>query len=1171
MKTAFLRLIALFFFVFNLNSQVFSAEFYRLQSGSTTITGLSTTVTIDYVCKDQSFLVFTTTVDNNEPRDCHVGGEITDATTLTFEKQTGGGSTVEIRWQVFEFSAGVSVQHGSNNVNAIQDIAISTIDRAKSFVLCSGKKDGVTFGTDDFVEATLTSTTNLRLRVSGGQHTEAFWQVVEFDSAFVQRVGTSLPAGQDSITSTIATPVDKSKTLLINSHRVGGNVNSDDLPRVEFTDSVSLSFIREGTTRTIDLLTFVVEFSDGTSVIHGKDTFATGEVTKDITVSEISSSTGVFGTGHQLKQGSTTFNSDDNTGHNWFTYEFTSNTNLRISRDVGTGSSAIAPYQIVTFNDPSNTTFYTRASGAWDNNNTWSYASDGSSGAVPTNVWPSRNDNVVIRNGHTVTVNAINDNQLCGLSPDDLNQANIGSFTSSNVDMFYHTGDIIVDNGGIFSISTRSMFGGFTYVNGTLNSTQDIVNIANLEVTSNGSFNTNDDLILSGNSLTILDNTSTTNDDLYIDNTDALLCGSGILNLGNGDPDPEIQYLNGATEAQVCSYISITCNSNCGVAPFVTPTNTGNFSLGIVGPGGVGNSNDNKLWLRANDLSQVNGSSVDFWPDTSGNGIDANANTPLLVSNQPVFSTNAVNSTLPSILFDGGDLLNLGSDSLNFVPQTDEFSFFVSYNVNAGNTGTLFSKAVTSSPSRQYQFYIDNSDRYSSFIGGSGNNGTTSTATGSWKVGSSTISTSSTGYNSYLIGTAEVANGNVGTGTTASSDVLVGARRINSSTASFSQALDGEIGDIAVYNREVNNAERVIIENYLSAKYDISLGSNEIYEMDENSNGDFDFEVAGIGQASDGSFHKDSKGKGLVRMSLPKDIDNNEYLIWGHDGTPISTINFSDVDSTIIEARLERVWRVSENDASGNPVDIGTVRLTFDGNNLPSSILGSDIRLLITRDDSLFFDNDVTPKPGSYNIDNQLITFNNVSFQDGDYFTLGTINNTRSPLPIELLNFEASIENENVVLNWVTTREVNNDFYTIERSENSFSWEEIGNTPADLSESELKEYFYLDQNPYIGINYYRLKQTDLDGKFTYSKIRFVNFNKDISTQLSVFPNPNSGEFRIINEESDIEFLKMYDMLGNEIFIHSELSGNNALIKVDNVKKGIYLLRINQKLARIVIQ
>lgn len=61
-------------------------------------------------------------------------------------------------------------------------------------------------------------------------------------------------------------------------------------------------------------------------------------------------------------------------------------------------------------------TYYSFATGNWDANTTWSITSDGTSGAVGTDIWPSRNDNVVIQNGHTVTINATDDNNACGIS-----------------------------------------------------------------------------------------------------------------------------------------------------------------------------------------------------------------------------------------------------------------------------------------------------------------------------------------------------------------------------------------------------------------------------------------------------------------------------------------------------------------------------------------------------------------------------------------------------------------------------------------------------------------------------------------------------------------------------------------------------------------------------------
>ncbi|MBK7651806.1 MAG: hypothetical protein IPJ20_15260 [Flammeovirgaceae bacterium] len=108
----------------------------------------------------------------------------------------------------------------------------------------------------------------------------------------------------------------------------------------------------------------------------------------------------------------------------------TSSSNVTIARAVGTGSTANAPYQLVTFPDtnpsPTPATYYSLASGAWESNTSWSFSANGSSGAVAVGLFPRRLDNVVIRTGHTITIDNVTDNGLCGVSPDGLGRSNVG-------------------------------------------------------------------------------------------------------------------------------------------------------------------------------------------------------------------------------------------------------------------------------------------------------------------------------------------------------------------------------------------------------------------------------------------------------------------------------------------------------------------------------------------------------------------------------------------------------------------------------------------------------------------------------------------------------------------------------------------------------------------------
>ena len=1151
-----------------------AGEFLRKQTGTTTIAGGSSSSVVAIpieVDMSKSFLIFSSTLDGNQPAFYQVGGEITSSTSMTFER-TGTTGTVSIKWQIIEFDGGVYVQHGSSlNVaqDATTDVTINCIDLTKSFVITSARKSGSTYGNDDGYTADLTTSTNLQFNTNGGAGggnvEEIYWQVIEYQAAIVKKVTATLigTSTTSDLTAQTGSPVtDLSKTFVVSNHRQNGNLNADNLPRTELTSTNVVTYTRVGSANTLDFVTYVVELTDGSTVSRGTRNFLAGETSLTTGITATTSSC-VIGPGNFGRQGSTSYSATDNVGYGWFTYEIINPTTLQLDRAIGTGQTADAPWQIVTFEDTGlqQDTFYSLATGDWEDNTSWSFSSDGSTGAVPTGVFPNRRNNVVIRNTHTITVDAIDDNAGCNTSPDDLGSA---GFTSSNVDMFYQQGEIIIDNGGTLTITTRHILGGFTYVNGTLNSNADIVNFGNLEVTSSGTFSTGDDLILSGNSLTTLDNTTNGFDDLYIDGPDALLCGSGILNVGNGGPDPVIQYLNGASSTQVCSSITIQCvGTPAECSGFSAPSPTGSFSLGFTGPGGVGDESNVGMWFKADDLSGTDGSTVPTWADASGNGNDATQGT---AGREPLFYNTSSMNNMPIVRFDGGNDEMTVADA-DILDNTDGLTLIVALrpaNLDGSPRGIL-GKRLNSGTAAGYSytwfFFTSNylnididtqNDRFN----------TNPTAYGN-----------ATNYILSLIydGTLAAANRaniyeeetNVVTASESSASIPNGGTvlTLGALNASYGTYLGADYGDVIQMNVAINNAERIIINNYLSAKYNIALSANEVYEMDDAGNGDFDFEVAGIGQATDGTFNKDAKGTGLVRMSLANDLDNNEYLLWGHDGTDISTVNTVDVDNTVIEARLERVWRISENDNTGTAVDVGTVRLTFDAQDLPASIVGSDIRLLITRDDALFADNDVTPKAGSYNVDNQLITFSNVSFQDGDYFTLGTIDNTTSPLPIDLIYFTAKpSENDHVKLEWATASEENNDYFTIERSENSIEWEVVTTLNGKGSDNQRNEYYSIDDRPYPGISYYRLKQTDFDGTFTYSPIKSVQI--ELTQKINIYPNPSRGSFTIkTGFELENASIQVIDLTGRYIQSSVTKEQFSAEVNLVNSPSGIYILEL----------
>ena len=164
-------------------------------------------------------------------------------------------------------------------------------------------------------------------------------------------------------------------------------------------------------------------------------------------------------------------------------------------------------------------------------------------------------------------------------------------------------------------------------------------------------------------------------------------------------------------------------------------------------------------------------------------------------------------------------------------------------------------------------------------------------------------------------------------------------------------------------------------------------------------------------------------------------------------------------------------------------------------------------------------------------------------------------------LPIELLAFDAEAESsDRVLLTWVTAAEVNNNFFTIERSLDAQEWTEVRNIPGAGNSSSILMYETYDSEPYSGISYYRLKQTDFDGQFSYSPIRAVQM--DEMAKVEVFPNPTNSFLNVFVGESENVSLKLIDSAGREMDPVVENFGAIHQIHVSGMAPGTYLLSID---------
>lgn len=169
---------------------------------------------------------------------------------------------------------------------------------------------------------------------------------------------------------------------------------------------------------------------------------------------------------------------------------------------------------------------------------------------------------------------------------------------------------------------------------------------------------------------------------------------------------------------------------------------------------------------------------------------------------------------------------------------------------------------------------------------------------------------------------------------------------------------------------------------------------------------------------------------------------------------------------------------------------------------------------------------------------------------------------TPIPLPVKMVDFAAESLKDKVKLSWATASEQNNDFFTVERSENGSTWTEIKKVKGAGNSSSLLNYIAYDQNPVNGTAYYRIKQTDLDGKATYSETRSAKYTG--ASTISIFPVPNTGNTINIKGISDTEgtLLTVLDGAGVAVF-KTTLTGSSA--KLPNLSAGLYVISLNNKL------
>jgi hypothetical protein len=169
---------------------------------------------------------------------------------------------------------------------------------------------------------------------------------------------------------------------------------------------------------------------------------------------------------------------------------------------------------------------------------------------------------------------------------------------------------------------------------------------------------------------------------------------------------------------------------------------------------------------------------------------------------------------------------------------------------------------------------------------------------------------------------------------------------------------------------------------------------------------------------------------------------------------------------------------------------------------------------------------------------------------------------TACTLPVNFLSFDVRLTPEREVeLDWVTTGEINNNYFNVEKSNDAVNFESIGQVNGQIFSNSLRKYTFLDDKVFDERFYYRIKQVDIDGKFSYSEIKSIQQKNNNS--FMIYPNPGNGAFIVETNQSGYWEIKIQDNMGCEVYGSKnapDLKSKN--IELSYLAPGVYYIKIS---------
>ncbi|MDW3209881.1 MAG: DUF2341 domain-containing protein [Reichenbachiella sp.] len=395
--------------------------------------------------------------------------------------------------------------------------------------------------------------------------------------------------------------------------------------------------------------------------------------------------------------------------------------------------------------------------------------------------------------------------------------------------------------------------------------------------------------------------------------------------------------------------ISNPSGATLGTNQIHTITIIDNDAAGGTGPGGVGNSTNNVLWLRGD---QYDGAT---WTDISGNNNDLNGGV------SPSTSTN-INS-LATVSFDGSQYLS--ADALT--EGAEDFDFFFVTNSSATSDQVLFHVDGSGTEDLAFGYHHSNG----AFLDQNGWTGNELAVSGTNIIQLNLESGSNNAEYSV--------NGVAQASTTYTPTAISGSRALGALTTG-AEGFVGDIGEVIVFNNNLNDAQRIITLNYLSARFNINIGALDRYAYD--GAGGFTGNLIGIGREDATNLHVEATSEDYLTVKNPNSLEDGDYLLFANDNADATAWTTTETPNGSTR-RIAREWRVDETN------EVGTVTLEIDNSALPTPPESGLTWVLMVDSDGDF--NTVDNSYPLTNIGGNIVSINGLDFNTGDYFTFALV------------------------------------------------------------------------------------------------------------------------------------------------------------------------------------